>query len=468
MNTKMSEITKIIGVRIATVIHFCEDFKIDLKAQIINDKYIRGESEIESKFVDYLKEQREILLKYEKDYYLDKTPLIISRLISKDIKDVENYLKKFHPIYYKNEKFNTSMRYPLRYVSSYKVDFDLGGDYNHLKFNPESNSIIGINILIENQLDKEIQIIGYDDILNNIIEQVEPILYPNENEEWGLNKPGGILLFGPPGCGKTMWARKISHIIKYGFEEIPRSIFGSIYVDGAMTNLKKKIDEYENKFNCILFFDEFDSVATIRNNSSSSSFESSKVVNTLLQEIPKLIKNNNLIIGATNFLNILDPAVIRPGRFDLKIPVFPPNQKEKSQLIYHNLVVGLNEKSPLLKILKFNKAENYEYWISYASKMILFSTSLVIDFTQLLKRRLKNTFRETQSFEFILEENYLSGIINEVSSKITQNDAKAYNDFFDEVTGLNSDFYSERLYYLSEELKIYFDKNKKTRRIIGY
>ena len=277
-------------------------------------------------------------------------------------------------------------------------------------------------------------------------------------KDWGMVNPGGIILFGPPGCGKTFWAEKISNLIDYRFEEIPRSLFGSSYVDGAMINLKKKLSEYTHSAKTVLFFDEFDSVASIRNNQSSSSAENSKVVNTLLQEIPKLIDKQVLIVAATNFLDIIDPAVIRPGRFDLKIPVFPPNIEERALLIVNKLVSGLDSTSPLLRILQFNQADNPSFWKKIAADMVLFSNSLVIDFTQLIKRKLKGIYRENSTIEIKIDESLITSTLFETSCKLTQKDAEAYAHFFNEVKGLSSVYYQERLDWLLQDLQRYYSR----------
>src|SRR5690606_36466658 len=94
---------------------------------------------------------------------------------------------------------------------------------------------------------------------------------------WGLRPPGGIILFGAPGCGKTFWAQEIARYLNFNFLELPRSIFASSLVDGAVTKLKEQLDAVEPK--TVIFFDEFDSIADERSNSSSGSRENIKVVN---------------------------------------------------------------------------------------------------------------------------------------------------------------------------------------------
>lgn len=469
MKKTIGSVTWHLGLRISTVRHFCIDFNIDLKNQYIGKGYISS-SLFKNEFIDFLHRNKTFLLRYEVDYYSDKTPEIIAKNIKRNVDEIEPYLRKKYPQFFKNGKLNKNIKYLFRYISSYKIDYELGGNYDDLKI--ES---INENIKKEAKQSKDIEeypnvdIVGYEDILESILEQIEPILNPEDIEDWGLYNPGGVLLFGPPGCGKTFWAENISKLIKYKFEEIPRSIFGSSLVDGAMINLKKKLNEYSNKSKIVLFFDEFDSIASIRSNQSSGSTENSKVVNTLLQEIPKLIERKILIVAATNYIDYLDTAVIRPGRFDLKIPVFPPNIEEKAKLIVRKLCDGLRKESPLLQIIKFNNADKEIFWKEIASKMILFSSSLVIDFTQLLKRRLKLLFNENHTTEFKIHENLLNSVLEETSSKLTSKDAEINAQFYNEVNRLGSRFYQERLDWLYQDLDKYFSRFKESKpRPIGF
>ena len=462
MKNTIGSVTWNLGLRQSTVRHFCYDFGIKLEDQFIGNGYFSS-SIFKQEFIVFLKSNKSFLLKYQKDFYSDKTPSIIAQTIKRNIDEIEPYLKKEYPQFFENGVFNKEKKYPFRYVSSYKIDYELGSNYSFLKNISVSQKKIDVksNNNDENKKYTITDIIGYEDILDSILEQVEPILNPKDIEDWGLNNPGGLLLFGPPGCGKTFWAKNISKLINYKFEEIPRSIFGSSLVDGAMINLKKKLNEYSNKSKIVLFFDEFDSIASLRNNQTSGSTENSKVVNTLLQEIPKLIERKILIVAATNYIDYLDTAVIRPGRFDLKIPVFPPNVEEKSKLIAYKLCNGLRQESPLLQILKYNNADKEIFWREIASKMTLFSTSLVIDFTQLLKRQLKLLYNENPTQKISVDEGMLNEILKETSSKLTSKDAEINAQFFNEVKSLGSNYYQDRLDWLYEDLDKYFSRFKK-------
>ncbi|HOY11797.1 MAG TPA: ATP-binding protein [Saprospiraceae bacterium] len=321
---------------------------------------------------------------------------------------------------------------------------------------------------ISNQSSKFGLIIGYEDFKETIIDLLNPIVDGKALDDWGLRKPGGIILFGPPGCGKTFWAFQIADYLKYEFIEIPRSVFASSYVDGAVKNLKELLDKIESR--TVIFFDEFDSVAETRSSSSSSSKENTKVVNTLLQEIPKLIERDIMIIAATNYLDRIDSAVIRPGRFDLKIPIFPPNKTERAKIIYQNLTSNIKYSSPLNQILTRNNINTFEYFLESSEDMKLFSSSLIEDFVDTLRRKLKNSYDSGKSIDEILVDKILiDDIISVTSAKIVNQDLEILANFYLEVDSfVGSTLYQARLETLKQELAIKYKKEKNPPKPIGF
>jgi len=302
-------------------------------------------------------------------------------------------------------------------------------------------------------------IIGYDDIKSFITDELAPIEYPEEMANWGLTNPGGILLYGPPGCGKTLWAKWIATYLKYEFMEIPRSIFGSSFVDGAMNNLKRILEGLKQRAKIVVFFDEFDSVATARSESSNDgNLENAKVVNTLLQEIPKLIGNKIILVAATNFVDNLDPAVIRPGRFDLKLPIFPPLPEERIELLFRALISDnslkpLISSSALIEILDYNELNDIDKWRQYTNHLALFSNSHVIDTAKIIKRKIKQQYEAANtSSSFQIKKGTIETSLNEAKAKITSKDVKALRCFLTECENLQIDVFKERIKVLANEL----------------
>ena len=204
---------------------------------------------------------------------------------------------------------------------------------------------------VEDLLLEEVPDIGYTDIggLDTQIEAIRdaielPYLYPKEYEEFNLSPPKGVLLYGPPGCGKTLIARAVASSIA----ERVRKESGNDEVRGYFINIKgpellnKYVGETERKirevfqkardksregFPVIIFFDEMDSLFRSRGMGISSDMEST-LVPQFLSEIDGVENLRDVIvIGASNRQDLLDPAVLRPGRLDIKIKIDRPNQK---------------------------------------------------------------------------------------------------------------------------------------------
>lgn len=202
---------------------------------------------------------------------------------------------------------------------------------------------------IEDLLLEEAPDIGYTDIggLDTQIEAIRdaiemPYLYPKEYQEFNLSPPKGVLLYGPPGCGKTLIARAVASSIA----ERVRKQTGREEVRGYFINIKgpellnKYVGETERKireifqkardksregFPVIIFFDEMDALFRSRGMGISSDMEST-LVPQFLAEIDGVENLRDVIvIGASNRQDLLDPAVLRPGRLDIKIKIDRPN-----------------------------------------------------------------------------------------------------------------------------------------------
>ena len=202
---------------------------------------------------------------------------------------------------------------------------------------------------VEDLLLEEVPDIGYADIggLDTQIEAIRdaielPYLYPKEYQEFNLAPPKGVLLYGPPGCGKTLIARAVASSIA----ERVRKESGRDDVRGYFINIKgpellnKYVGETERKirevfqkardkskegFPVIIFFDEMDSLFRSRGMGISSDMEST-LVPQFLSEIDGVENLRDVIvIGASNRQDLLDPAVLRPGRLDVKIKIDRPN-----------------------------------------------------------------------------------------------------------------------------------------------
>jgi len=204
---------------------------------------------------------------------------------------------------------------------------------------------------VEDLLLEEVPDITYDNIggldkqIEKIREAIEnPYLYPDEYKEFGLTPPKGILLYGPPGCGKTMVAKAVANSLA----EKTRKVTGREDIKSYFINVKgpellnKYVGETERRIRevfqkakekategmpVIIFFDEMDSMFRTRGLGISSDMEST-LVPQFLSEIDGVEGLRNVIvIGASNRQDLLDPAVLRPGRLDKKIKIDRPDKK---------------------------------------------------------------------------------------------------------------------------------------------
>lgn len=166
---------------------------------------------------------------------------------------------------------------------------------------------------------------GLDAVINRLREIIQiPINFPELLERFGINPPKGMILYGPPGNGKTMIARAVAHSMGASFIEIDRSELLSKYVGDSEKNLEGKFREAAAKGNSVIFIDEIDSLASARTEKSAEHQVS--LIATLLVLMDGINSNHRVfVIGATNRLEAVDPALRRPGRFDLEFEVPLPD-----------------------------------------------------------------------------------------------------------------------------------------------
>lgn len=157
-----------------------------------------------------------------------------------------------------------------------------------------------------------------------------PLLEPEIYKRYRVDLPNGILLYGPPGCGKTYIARHLAKILGFHFIEIKPSDLASIYVHGSQEKIGDLFTDAKSNKPCMLFFDELDALVPNRNQSYQAY---ANEVNEFLVHLNESWKNGVFVVGATNLLNRIDPAVRRPGRLDKKVFVGPPDYEARVDLL---------------------------------------------------------------------------------------------------------------------------------------
>lgn len=142
--------------------------------------------------------------------------------------------------------------------------------------------------------------------------------------EYGLTIPNGMLLYGPPGCGKTFFAEKMAEEIGFNFYQIKPSDIQSKWVNASQENIKNLFDEAKQNAPSIIFIDELDALVPNRDTSNISHMNTS-AVNEFLAQMNNCGEDGIFIVGATNRPNAIDPAILRSGRLDKHIYLPPPD-----------------------------------------------------------------------------------------------------------------------------------------------
>ena len=201
---------------------------------------------------------------------------------------------------------------------------------------------------------------GLDDSKQQLIEAVEwPIKSREAYVRMGVAPPTGVLLYGPPGCGKTLLARAVATESEANFISIKGPELLSKWVGESEKAVREVFRKAKLAAPCIIFFDELDSIAPRRGSGGTDAGVTERVISQLLTELDGLSSAKEIIlIAATNRPDILDPALIRPGRIDRLSYVPPPNAKDREK-IFRIFTKGM----PLDEDVKVRKmAEQLDYF----------------------------------------------------------------------------------------------------------
>lgn len=201
-------------------------------------------------------------------------------------------------------KDGTSIKKPFKEPSGNRENSKIGG----------FNDIAGM---------KELKSILYNDVML-------PLQDAELYAKYKVSTPNGMLLFGPPGCGKTFIARKFAEEINFNFIELKPSDLASIYVHGTQEKIGQVFTEARVKAPSIIFIDELDAILPNREGDLNHSYASE--VNEFLAQMTECHKDGLFIIGATNRPEKIDPAILRTGRLDKAIYIPPPDSEARRAL----------------------------------------------------------------------------------------------------------------------------------------
>lgn len=186
---------------------------------------------------------------------------------------------------------------------------------------------------------------GLQNVKKELQEMIQyPVEYPDKFLKFGMSPSRGVLFYGPPGCGKTLLAKAIANECQANFISIKGPELLTMWFGESESNVRDVFDKARAAAPCVLFFDELDSIAKSRGGGiSDAGGAADRVINQILTEMDGMgNKKNVFIIGATNRPDIIDSAILRPGRLDQLIYIPLPDEKSRESILRANL-----RKSPL-------------------------------------------------------------------------------------------------------------------------
>ncbi|XP_046838255.1 transitional endoplasmic reticulum ATPase TER94 [Vespa crabro] len=199
----------------------------------------------------------------------------------------------------------------------------------------------------------EVPTVTWDDIggLQNVKMELQelvqyPVEHPDKFLKFGMQPSRGVLFYGPPGCGKTLLAKAIANECQANFISVKGPELLTMWFGESEANVRDVFDKARSAAPCVLFFDELDSIAKSRGGTvGDAGGAADRVINQILTEMDGMgAKKNVFIIGATNRPDIIDPAILRPGRLDQLIYIPLPDEKSREAIFRANL-----RKSPVAK-----------------------------------------------------------------------------------------------------------------------
>ncbi|XP_033095671.1 transitional endoplasmic reticulum ATPase-like isoform X3 [Anneissia japonica] len=188
---------------------------------------------------------------------------------------------------------------------------------------------------------------GLDNVKRELQELVQyPVEHPDKFLKFGMTPSKGVLFYGPPGCGKTLLAKAIANECQANFISIKGPELLTMWFGESEANVRDVFDKARQAAPCVLFFDQLDSIAKSRGgNLGDAGGASDRVINQVMTEIEGMgSKKNVFIIGATNRPDIIDSAILRPGRLDQLIYIPLPDDASRLSILTANL-----RKSPVAK-----------------------------------------------------------------------------------------------------------------------
>lgn len=269
-------------------------------------------------------------IKYETNRMYD--PNLVDRLVNKNVKSAQVYKPEMNPVLsFIISTVATFAIFIAFWLLLSKFIFKKMGDVGPMNFGKS-----GAKIYVESTDGiKFDNVAGQDEAKEALSELVDFLHKPKKYTEIGAKLPKGALLVGPPGTGKTLLAKAVASEAEVPFFSISGSAFVEMFVGLGAAKVRDLFKQAVEKAPCIIFIDEIDTIGKKRDGSGfSGNDEREQTLNQLLSEMDGFdAKAGVVILAATNRPDSLDPALLRPGRFDRRIPVELPDLKGRVEIL---------------------------------------------------------------------------------------------------------------------------------------
>jgi len=240
---------------------------------------------------------------------------------------------------------------------------------------------------------------------------IEPLQNPEKFKKFKLSIPNGILLYGPPGCGKTFIVKKLAEELGYSFIELNPSSVSTPYVHGAVSNIGKVFEMAKLQAPSILFIDEIEGLVPKREELSSSADIKREEINEFLLQLNNAGENNILVVGATNRPHLIDSAILRSGRMDKRIFVSAPDFEARKEM-FKICLAGR----------PFSKAIDYEKLATLTENYVSSDITLIV--TQAARNAVNKGKSE-------IDQKLLIDAINKFNPSITPEEISYFEQFSD-------------------------------------
>lgn len=238
------------------------------------------------------------------------------------------------------------------------------------------------------------------------LDVIDALHSPEEYAKYGVTIPNGMLLYGPPGCGKTFFAKHFAEEVGFNFMLATPSTLKSRYINATQENIAKMFEEAEKNAPTIIFIDEINEL--LPNRDSDAHEMAKSAVNEMLAQMDRTGEKGIFIIGATNYPDMIDPAMLRAGRLDKKFYLPPPDfeaRKSMFEMYLKNRPLDFGiDYNQLSKITEHYVSADIELLVNEASRLALKTKSRIL--MKILEEVIKNTkpsvpLQELKKYELI-------------------------------------------------------------------